>query len=55
MYDDAGRIVAEPMFIDFNPFLFRHEVAGGMVRLSASSLCNVSSGGGVTALLVLES
>jgi hypothetical protein len=54
MYDDTGRIVTEPMIIDFDPFLFRNEAVGGMVRLSATSLCNVSSGGGVTALLVLE-
>jgi uncharacterized circularly permuted ATP-grasp superfamily protein len=45
---------AEELFVDFNPFLFLNEVEGGLVRLSASSLCNVSSGGGETALLVLE-
>jgi hypothetical protein len=45
---------AEEMFIDFNPFLFLNKVEGGLVRLSASSLCNVSSGGGETALFVLE-
>ena len=53
-YDDAGRIHAEPMIIDFDPFLFNNQVEGGLVRLSASSLCNVSSGGGQTALLILE-
>jgi hypothetical protein len=53
-YDEAGRIVTEPMIIDFDPFLFNNQVEGGLVRLSASSLCNVSSGGGETALLVLE-
>jgi hypothetical protein len=45
---------AEELFADFNPFLFLNRVEGGLVRLSASSLCNVSSGGGETALLVLE-
>ena len=53
-YDDVGNIITEPMIIDFDPFLFNHEVEGGLVRLSASSLCNVSSGGGQTALLILE-
>ncbi len=44
----------DDMFVDFNPFLFQNRMEGGLVRLSASSLCNVSSGGGQTALLVLE-
>lgn len=50
----ADRVETEEMFVDFNPFLFHNKVEGGLVRLSASSLCNVSSGGGQTALLVLE-
>ncbi len=50
----TDHVQAEEMFVDFNPFLFQNEVEGGLVRLSASSLCNVSSGGGQTALLVLE-
>ena len=44
----------EEMFIDFNPFLFDNEVEGALIRLSTSSLLNVTSGGGQTALLVLE-
>lgn len=50
----TDRVLSEEMFVDFNPFLFQSKVEGGLVRLSASSLCNVSSGGGQTALLVLE-
>lgn len=50
----AESLVTDEMFIDFNPFLFLNHVEGGLVRLSASSLCNISSGGGETALLVLE-
>ncbi|MCM3903580.1 MAG: hypothetical protein ND866_17900 [Pyrinomonadaceae bacterium] len=51
----AAHIVRrDEMFVDFNPFLFQNQMEGGLVRLSASSLCNVSSGGGQTALLVLE-
>jgi uncharacterized circularly permuted ATP-grasp superfamily protein len=48
------RVRSDEMFVDFNPFLFHNRMEGGLVRLSASSLCNVSSGGGQTALLVLE-
>lgn len=50
----SDRVHAEEMFIDFNPFLFNNEVEGALIRLSSSSLLNVTSGGGQTALLVLE-
>jgi hypothetical protein len=50
----SDRVHAEEVFIDFNPFLFNNEVEGALVRLSSSSLLNVTSGGGQTALLVLE-
>jgi hypothetical protein len=50
----ADSLFTDEMFIDFNPFLFLNRVEGALVRLSASSLCNVSSGGGETALLLLE-
>ena len=50
----SDRAHAEEMFIDFNPFLFNNEVEGALIRLSSSSLLNVTSGGGQTALLVLE-
>jgi uncharacterized circularly permuted ATP-grasp superfamily protein len=48
------RVRSDEMFIDFNPFLFQNRIEGGLVRLSASSVCNVSSGGGQTAMVVLE-
>jgi uncharacterized circularly permuted ATP-grasp superfamily protein len=44
----------QEMLVDFDPFLFLNEVEGGLVRLSSSSMSNVSSGAGETALLVLE-
>jgi hypothetical protein len=50
----SDRVHAEEVFIDFNPFLFNNEVEGALIRLSSSSLLNVTSGGGQTALLVLE-
>ena len=48
------RVYLDYLFVDFNPFLFQNEVEGALIRLSASSLLNVTSGGGQTALLVLE-
>lgn len=50
----SNRVYLDELFVDCNPFLFQNEVEGALVRLSASSLLNVSSGGGQTALLVLE-
>ena len=50
----TDRVMAEEMIVDFDPFLFLNRVEGGLVRLSTSSLCNVSTGGGETALLILE-
>ena len=44
----------ESLLVDFDPFLFRNKVEGGMVRLSSDSLVNVTQGGGQTALVVLE-
>jgi hypothetical protein len=53
VFSEQG-LTREEMFVDFNPYLFRGEAEGALIRLSASSLCNVSSGGGETALVVLE-
>lgn len=50
----SDRAYLNELFVDFNPFLFQNEVEGALIRLSASSLLNVTSGGGETALLVLE-
>ncbi len=44
----------QPMFVDTNPFLFRGKVCGAMVRLSATPLVNVASGGGETGFFVLQ-
>jgi hypothetical protein len=44
----------QPMFVDTNPFLFRGEVCGAMVRLSHSPVVNVTSGGGEAAFFVFE-
>ena len=50
----SDRVYLDELFVDFNPFLFQNEVEGALIRLSASSLLNITSGGGETALLVLE-
>lgn len=50
----AERIELTDFLIDFDPFLFANKVEGGIVRLSQTSLSNVSAGAGVTALLVVE-
>lgn len=50
----TDRVSLPELYVDFNPFLFQNEVEGALIRLSASALLNVTSGGGQTALLVLE-
>jgi uncharacterized circularly permuted ATP-grasp superfamily protein len=50
----SDHVYLDELFVDFNPFLFQNEVEGALIRLSASSLLNVTSGGGQTALLVLD-
>lgn len=52
VYDET--VALEDLLVDFDPFLFQNKVEGGMVRLSNSSLVNVTQGGGQTALIVLE-
>jgi uncharacterized circularly permuted ATP-grasp superfamily protein len=47
-------IVYEDVFFDVCPFVFAGKMEGAMVRLSASQLSNVSAGGGVTGLVVLD-
>lgn len=44
----------QPMFVDTNPFLFRGNVCGAMVRLSSSPIVNVTSGGGETGFFVIK-
>jgi hypothetical protein len=51
---DESKIFKDNFLVDFDPFLFRGKVGGGLVRLSTSSLVNVAAGGGETALVVIE-
>ena len=50
---EGDEVRYEELLVDFDPFLFRGEVEGGMVRLSSNSLVNVSQGGGETALVIV--
>ena len=50
----SDRVSLDQLYVDFDPFLFQNEVEGALIRLSTSALLNVTSGGGQTALLVLE-
>jgi uncharacterized circularly permuted ATP-grasp superfamily protein len=52
-FDDQGLRWRDLAF-DLNPFLFRGRMEGAMVRVSDGPLSNVSAGGGVTGLVVLD-
>ncbi|WP_437736330.1 hypothetical protein [Sorangium sp. So ce1335] len=47
-------IVDEEVYFDLCPFVFAGRMEGAMVRLSASAVSNVSAGGGVTGLLIVD-
>ena len=40
--------------VDLDPYIFSGRIAGYMTRLSGTSLCNVTSGGGCTATFILD-
>lgn len=50
----SDHLESQDFLVDFNPFLFNNQMEGAFVRLSTSSLVNISAGGGETSLLVLE-
>lgn len=50
----GDELTLQELTVDFDPFLFRGRVTGGLVRLASGSLVNVTQGGGETALVVLE-
>ncbi|WP_438028438.1 hypothetical protein [Sorangium sp. So ce233] len=47
-------IVEEEVYFDLCPFVFAGRMEGAMVRLSASAVSNVSAGGGVTGLVIVD-
>ena len=40
--------------VDLDPYIFNGRVEGFMTRLSGTALCNVTSGGGATATIILD-
>jgi hypothetical protein len=51
--DDGGYEVADQL-VDLDPLLFFGEVKGAFTRLSTTSLCNVTSGGGMVPTFILK-
>ncbi|WP_437561362.1 hypothetical protein [Sorangium sp. So ce542] len=49
-----GGVAEEEVYFDLCPFVFAGRMEGAMVRLSASAVSNVSAGGGVTGLLIVD-
>ncbi|WP_437613584.1 hypothetical protein WMF20_12680 [Sorangium sp. So ce834] len=49
-----GGVVEEDVYFDLGPFVFAGRMEGAMVRLSASAVSNVSAGGGVTGLSIVD-
>lgn len=54
MDDDGGYELAEQL-VDLDPVLFFGKVGSAFTRLSTSSLCNVTSGGGMVPTFILKS
>ncbi len=50
---NEGEARIESLTVDFDPYLFHGTVEGGMVRLAAGSLVNITAGGGETGLAIL--
>lgn len=50
----SDKLERPELLIDFNPFVFPQGAEGALIRLSTSSLVNITQGGGQTALVVLE-
>jgi uncharacterized circularly permuted ATP-grasp superfamily protein len=49
-----GGVVSEEVYTDLCPFLFAGRVEGAVVRVSTTPVTNVSAGGGITGLLVVD-
>jgi len=52
IYDE--KVEVRDFLVDLDPFLFLNRVEGGLARVTETALSNVSSGGNVTALLILD-
>jgi hypothetical protein len=49
-----GEAQIQDLNVDFDPFLFNGIVEGGMVRIAAGSLVNITQGGGEAGLTIIE-
>ncbi|MEW6736190.1 MAG: hypothetical protein AB1489_33160 [Acidobacteriota bacterium] len=53
-YNEKGEIEFLEQLVDLDPLLFYGEVKGAFTRLSSTSLCNVTSGGGMVPTFVID-
>lgn len=51
---EGGSLTLGEYAVDLDPYIFRGRVEGLMTRLSATALCNVTSGGGVVPTFILD-
>jgi uncharacterized circularly permuted ATP-grasp superfamily protein len=49
-----GEVKFHELLVDLDPYLFGVNTAGVLTRLSASSLANVTAGGGSTVTVIIE-
>jgi hypothetical protein len=53
-FDALGDVTMRDVLVDLAPYLFRGKMTGYLVRLSATGLANVTSGGGQVPAFVVE-
>ncbi|MCS6884676.1 MAG: hypothetical protein RMM17_03200 [Acidobacteriota bacterium] len=53
-FSETGEISFLEQLVDLDPLLFYGEVQGAFTRLSSTSLCNVTSGGGMVPTFVID-
>jgi hypothetical protein len=53
-FDDEGVVTDRDVLVDLAPFLFRGKMCGYLIRLSATGLANVTSGGGQVPAFVID-
>ncbi len=53
-YTETGEVQFLEQLVDLDPLLFYGEVKGAFTRLSSTSLCNVTSGGGMVPTFIID-
>ena len=51
---DGQKVSVGEYAVDLDPYIFNGRASSMMTRLSGTSLCNVTSGGGATATFILD-